>query len=473
MPHRPIVLSGPSGGGKSTILARAMKDYPNKFAFSVSHTTRKPREGEEHGVHYWFTDHIEFERMIAEGEFLEHATFGGNIYGTSKKAVDDVGQTGKICVLDIELQGVRNIKKTNLNARYILIRAPSLEILESRLRARGTEGEEDIQRRLKHAKEDLETVERDPELFDHVIINSDFERAYKEFIAAIQEDLMSDPEYYRDEVPKTFFVISLSINPENFYKPVFMVVSELRPKIHPMLSQVFKDSAKKIMFLKSSFSTEVVHSAFAFGVDLANFRMATSFSRLPPLPSLRDFIHMYRLRAKKILSQNYLMDMNLTRKHLAEASEGRLHVHCGDILKTSIGDLWSDGGHQRISEWSDEPPNMNIVDAWRFGRIPLTLTFQMEVAKRICSPIDDDARSRISIMAQYLTEPKILFRIPGACFVPQPDIDVGVVRFMPRIQPLISAPFEVVEKLCRQVFHYRQKHMIKGLKTLYPKEVSS
>ncbi|KAE9419047.1 hypothetical protein Angca_003390, partial [Angiostrongylus cantonensis] len=269
-----------------------------------------------------------------------------------------------------------------------------------------------------------------------------------------------------------------------------------------------------------------------------------SFSRLPPLPSLRDFIHMYRLRAKKILSQNYLMDMNLTRKivqyagvkpadwvceigpgpggitrailetgcerldvieidhrfippleHLAEASEGRLRVHCGDILKTSISDLWSDGGHQRMSEWCDEPPNMNIVgnlpfsiaspliikmlkdisyrrDAWRFGRIPLTLTFQMEVAKRICSPIDDDARSRISIMAQYLTEPKILFRIPGVCFVPQPDIDVGVVRFMPRIQPLISAPFEVVEKLCRQVFHYRQKHMIKGLKTLYPKEVT-
>ncbi|EYB90209.1 hypothetical protein Y032_0222g2614 [Ancylostoma ceylanicum] len=111
-------------------------------------------------------------------------------------------------------------------------------------------------------------------------------------------------------------------------------------------------------------------------------------------------------------------------------------------------------------------------DAWRFGRVPLTLTFQMEVAKRICSPIDDDARARISIMAQYLTEPKILFRIPGSCFVPRPEVDVGVVRFVPRIQPLISAPFEVVEKLCRQVFHYRQKHMIKGLKTLYPKEIA-
>ncbi|KAK6054892.1 ribosomal RNA adenine dimethylase family protein [Cooperia oncophora] len=257
--------------------------------------------------------------------------------------------------------------------------------------------------------------------------------------------------------------------------------------------------------------------------------MATNFSRLPPLPPLREFIHMYRLRAKRVLSQNYLMDMNLTRKvgpgpggitraileaecerldvveidHrfipplelLAEASDGRLRIHHADVLKTNIGDLWNDGGDQKRSEWTDAPPNMHVIgnlpfniaspliirllkdmsyrrDAWRFGRVPLTLTFQMEVAQRICSPIDSDSRARISIMCQYLTEPKLLFRIPGSCFVPQPDIDVGVVRFVPRIQPLISSPFELVEKLCRQIFHYRQKYMIKGLKTLYPKEIA-
>ncbi|XGW24745.1 hypothetical protein V3C99_006308 [Haemonchus contortus] len=191
MPCRPIVLSGPSGGGKSTILTRAMKEYPNSFAFSVSHTTRKPRNGEEHGVHYWFTEHDEMQRMIANGEFLEHATFGGNTYGTSKKAVNDVEQTGKICVLDIELQGVRNIKNSHFNARFILIRPPTLEILESRLRARGTEKEEDIVKRLKHAREDLAAVEQNPDLFDHVIVNDDLERAYKEFIKVIEEDLMS------------------------------------------------------------------------------------------------------------------------------------------------------------------------------------------------------------------------------------------------------------------------------------------
>ncbi|CAJ0595313.1 unnamed protein product [Cylicocyclus nassatus] len=275
-----------------------------------------------------------------------------------------------------------------------------------------------------------------------------------------------------------------------------------------------------------------------------NDKMATNFNRLPPLPALRDFIHMYRLRAKKILSQNYLMDMNLTRKivksagvqpgdwvcevgpgpggitrailesncerldvveidqrfipplqHLAEAAEDRLHIHRADVLKTNIGEIWGKAGAKKGREWSDPIPEMHIIgnlpfniaspliikllkdmsyrrDAWQFGRVPLTLTFQMEVAKRICSPIDDDARSRLSIMAQYLTEPKIMFRIPGACFVPRPDVDVGIVRFIPRIQPLINVPFEVVEKLCRQVFHYRQKYMIKGLKTLYPKELA-
>ncbi|KHJ96560.1 guanylate kinase domain protein [Oesophagostomum dentatum] len=107
-----------------------MKEYPNSFAFSVSHTTRKPREGEEHGIHYWFVEQDEMQRMIAEGEFLEHATFGGNTYGTSKKSVSDVEKTGKICVLDIELQGVRNVKNhSSLNARFILIRPPSMDVL--------------------------------------------------------------------------------------------------------------------------------------------------------------------------------------------------------------------------------------------------------------------------------------------------------------------------------------------------------
>ncbi|UMM12620.1 hypothetical protein L5515_001306 [Caenorhabditis briggsae] len=189
MPCRPIVLSGPSGGGKSTILTRAMKEYPNSFAFSVSHTTRQPRAGEEHGKHYYFTEKEKMQAMMKNGEFLEHATFSGNTYGTSKKTVEEIEKSGKICVLDIELQGVRNIKNSHLDARYILIRAPSIKLLEERLRARGTETEESLKKRLQHAEEDLVEIEKNPTLFDKVIVNDDLERAYKEFVDLLREDL--------------------------------------------------------------------------------------------------------------------------------------------------------------------------------------------------------------------------------------------------------------------------------------------
>ncbi|GMS99031.1 hypothetical protein PENTCL1PPCAC_21206, partial [Pristionchus entomophagus] len=97
---------------------------------------------------------------------------------------------------------------------------------------------------------------------------------------------------------------------------------------------------------------------------------------------------------------------------------------------------------------------------------------QLEVARRLCSPIDNEARSRISIMAQMYAEPQVVFVIPGSCFVPPPKVDVGVVRFVPRASPIATSPFGVVEKLVRQVFHYRQKHVLKGLMTLYPDEMA-
>ncbi|CAJ0578284.1 unnamed protein product, partial [Mesorhabditis spiculigera] len=191
MPSRPLVLSGPSGGGKSTILTRAMQEFPKSFAFSVSHTTRKPRDGEQHGIHYWFTEREVMEKMVANNEFLEHAQFGGNIYGTSRAQVESIERTGKICVLDIELQGVRNIKNSHLDAKYILIKAPSIKILEERLRARGTETEESLKKRLRHAEEDTRAVEADPSLFDYIIVNDDLESAYRQFINAIKEDIQA------------------------------------------------------------------------------------------------------------------------------------------------------------------------------------------------------------------------------------------------------------------------------------------
>ncbi|KAM3721006.1 Guanylate kinase [Dirofilaria immitis] len=166
-----------------------MEAYPNTFAFAVSHTTRKSRPGETNGKSYWFVTEGKFKEMIKNNEFLEYATFGGNMYGTSKKALEDVSKTGRICILDVELQGVRSIHKCKLDAKYILIRTPSLKILEDRLRARKTETEESLKKRMKHAEDDLIAVDAEPGLFDFVIINDDFEQAYNDFLRAIKEEL--------------------------------------------------------------------------------------------------------------------------------------------------------------------------------------------------------------------------------------------------------------------------------------------
>ncbi|XP_075710868.1 guanylate kinase-like [Rhinoderma darwinii] len=150
---RPVVLSGPSGAGKSTFLKRLLKEYEGVFGFSVSHTTRSPRSGETNGKDYHFVPREEMQRGIANGEFIENAVFSGNMYGTSKAAVQARNQ---ICILDIDMQGVKSIKKTDLNPLYISIQPPSVQILEKRLRDRNTESEESLQKRLQAAIDDIE-----------------------------------------------------------------------------------------------------------------------------------------------------------------------------------------------------------------------------------------------------------------------------------------------------------------------------
>ncbi|XP_034298474.1 guanylate kinase isoform X3 [Pantherophis guttatus] len=158
---RPVVLSGPSGAGKSTLLKKLLRDYDSVFGFSVSHTTRQPRPGEVNGKDYHFVTREEMQKEVEAGEFVEHAEFSGNIYGTSKAAIQAVQAQNQICILDIDLQGVRNIKKTDLNPIYISVQVPSIEILEKRLRERQTETEESLQKRLQAAATDMELRDRE------------------------------------------------------------------------------------------------------------------------------------------------------------------------------------------------------------------------------------------------------------------------------------------------------------------------
>lgn len=176
---RPVVFCGPSGSGKSTLLKRLMAEYPNAFAFSVSHTTRKPRPGEENGKDYHFVSRDEILAGIDNGDFLEYAEFSGNYYGTSKKAVETVLSSGRICALDVDIQGVKNLKKTDLNPVYLFIKPPSLETLEKRLRERGTETEDSLNKRLDTAKYELEFEKNEKNAFDHVIVNDNLDVAYE------------------------------------------------------------------------------------------------------------------------------------------------------------------------------------------------------------------------------------------------------------------------------------------------------
>ncbi|XP_029004727.1 guanylate kinase 1b isoform X1 [Betta splendens] len=227
---RPVVLSGPSGVGKSTLMKRLMKDYEGVFGFSVSHTTRNPRPGEEDGKglnrlpmllgatllpvadilssedlvlsasvscrnesettdqDYHFTTKEAMQEGIDNNEFIENAEFSGNMYGTSKAAIEDVQAKNLICILDVDIQGVKRIKETDLNPIYIFIQPPSMEILEKRLRDRQTETEENIQKRLEAARVDME-LSKEPGVFDIVIVNDDIERAYEELKDILIEEI--------------------------------------------------------------------------------------------------------------------------------------------------------------------------------------------------------------------------------------------------------------------------------------------
>ncbi|KAJ3071549.1 GTPase required for pre-60S ribosomal subunit nuclear export and maturation [Podochytrium sp. JEL0797] len=191
----PLVISGPSGVGKSTLLKRLFDKYPNSFGFSVSHTTRGPRPGEEDGKAYYFVTREKFDGLLAENAFIEHTEFSGNCYGTSFQTVKTTQDAGKICVLDVEMKGVQAIKKTSLNAKFIFIRPPTIGDLEKRLRGRGTETEESLAKRLGAAQGEIDYAETGAH--DKVVVNGESEEdAFKEldaFVVATWPQVVAKP----------------------------------------------------------------------------------------------------------------------------------------------------------------------------------------------------------------------------------------------------------------------------------------
>ncbi|KAF0718971.1 Aste57867_1358 [Aphanomyces stellatus] len=180
----PIVIAGPSGVGKGTLIAKLLAKYPTLFGFSVSHTTRGPRPGEENGVAYHFVTTPEFDEAVDGDAFLEYARVHGNGYGTSKASVQVVQAAQKICVLDIDIQGVQQVKTSDLTVHYLFVAPPSMADLEARLRGRGTESEDKIALRLANAAGEL-AYANEAGSFDKVLVNNDLEVAFAELEATL------------------------------------------------------------------------------------------------------------------------------------------------------------------------------------------------------------------------------------------------------------------------------------------------
>lgn len=177
MQGRLFIISGSSGVGKGTLIKEFLKRTKDIY-LSVSSTTRKPREGEINGINYFFTTLEEFQKDIDNGNFLEWAEFSGNRYGTNKKRVQEMLDCGKNVLLEIEVQGAKQVKQKMPEAILIFILPPSKEELEKRLRGRGTETEEAIQKRLQA----IEFEAKESVHYDYKVVNDTIDRAVAEII---------------------------------------------------------------------------------------------------------------------------------------------------------------------------------------------------------------------------------------------------------------------------------------------------
>jgi guanylate kinase len=176
-----IVISGPSGVGKDTIIRRLL-ELDRNLQYSISYTTRRPRKGEDDGVNYHFVDRNRFEQLVREGVFLEHATYDGNYYGTPIAEVARARDAGRDVLLKIEVQGAEQVRQRAKDALLIFVAPPSMEELVERQTLRGSESVEDIAARMKIAEREMDYAKN----YDHVVVNDDVERAVAEILEIIR-----------------------------------------------------------------------------------------------------------------------------------------------------------------------------------------------------------------------------------------------------------------------------------------------
>ncbi len=185
-----FVVSGPSGSGKSTLLRRVLA-ADSQVCFSVSHTTRAPREGEVDGRDYWFVDEQAFRERIERGGFLEWAEYGGRLYGTSREAICEPTARGLDVILEVEVQGAAQLRQSLAEAVFVFLIPPSMEVLEQRLRGRGTEDEDVICKRLVRSREEIHLVFEDGDgdsplgSYEYVIVNDDVDRAVADLLHVV------------------------------------------------------------------------------------------------------------------------------------------------------------------------------------------------------------------------------------------------------------------------------------------------
>ncbi|MBN1902001.1 guanylate kinase [Candidatus Sumerlaeota bacterium] len=178
-----IVVSSPSGGGKSTVIGNILKNDP-EMEYSVSVTSRSPRAGEINGESYTFVSTEEFQKWIKEDRFYEWARVHNHLYGTRKDVIGEKLARGKDVIMDLDFQGGLNVKRQSPDAVLVFLLPPSLEVLEKRLRTRQTDGEDEIQARLKNAREEIGYATR----YDYVLINDDLEKTIEELKGIIRSE---------------------------------------------------------------------------------------------------------------------------------------------------------------------------------------------------------------------------------------------------------------------------------------------